>query len=212
MPATYPKGIKNFTTKHDYTDYVMAIDVEDIQDEVVALESILGSNPLAMVNPDPRQPQPWTNISGRFDALDRGITTPVFQTWLNGPTLVNYTLALNGTPLVFPVPLSRNDPLGWYNGSSFTVKRTGWYHLTASLSWRQNASVGTRRMMLLEGSGRRTGSDMYGPVQAPDFSVNTSHIGILTAGTTVGLGVGHSCATKQYVQYAWVSGIFLRDV
>lgn len=212
MPASYPKGIKNFSTRHDYTDYVMAVDVDGIQDEVVALESIIGTNPLAMVNPDPRQPQPWTNLAGRFDALDRGITTPAFQSWLNGPTPVNYTLALNGTPLVFPSPPSSNDPLGWYNGSSFTVKRTGWYHLSASLSWTPNASVGTRRMMLLEGSGRRTGNDMYGPVQVPDFSVMTSHIGIITAGTTIGIGVGHSCATKQYVKYAWVSGIFLRDV
>lgn len=212
MTATYPKGIKNFTTKHDYTDYVMAVDVDAIQDEVVALQSAVGTNPLAMVNPDPRQVQPWTNLAGRFDALDRGITTPVFQSWANGPTAVNYTLALNGTQLVFPTPPANNDILGWYNGSSFTVKRTGWYHLSASLGWRPNASIGTRRMMILVGGSRRTGNDMYGPVQSPDFSVMTSHIGIVTAGTTIGVGLAHNCATKQYVYASCLSGIFLRDV
>ena len=57
-------------------------DVNDLQNEVTALETILGVNPLMMANKDPQQTTPWVDVAGRIDALDNGLTLPVFSSWI----------------------------------------------------------------------------------------------------------------------------------
>ena len=42
MPASYPTSIKSFTTKTDSTDVILASHINDIQNEVVAVETQLG--------------------------------------------------------------------------------------------------------------------------------------------------------------------------
>lgn len=44
MTATYPGGVKSFTPKTDNVDDVMAVDVNEIQEEVAAIETALGAN------------------------------------------------------------------------------------------------------------------------------------------------------------------------
>jgi hypothetical protein len=41
MPASYPGSVKSFTTKTDGVDYVMAAHVNEIQDEIAAVETDL---------------------------------------------------------------------------------------------------------------------------------------------------------------------------
>ena len=43
MAASYPTSIKSFTTKVDDVDDVMAVDINGLQDEVVAIETALGA-------------------------------------------------------------------------------------------------------------------------------------------------------------------------
>lgn len=45
MPASYPTALKSFTTKVDVTDTNFAAHVNDLQNEVVALETYLGTDP-----------------------------------------------------------------------------------------------------------------------------------------------------------------------
>ena len=45
MTASYPAGIKTFTNKVDYTDAVIASDVNSAYDEITALETALGVTP-----------------------------------------------------------------------------------------------------------------------------------------------------------------------
>lgn len=44
MSASYPGSIKSFTTKVDTSDDVLAADMNDVQNEIVALETELGIN------------------------------------------------------------------------------------------------------------------------------------------------------------------------
>ena len=44
MAASYPTSIKSFTTKVDDVDDVMAVDINDVQDEIVAIETALGAS------------------------------------------------------------------------------------------------------------------------------------------------------------------------
>ena len=46
MPSSFPAAVKNFgTAKQDFTDNILAAHVNDLQDEVVGIESNLGVNP-----------------------------------------------------------------------------------------------------------------------------------------------------------------------
>jgi len=82
MPAAYPNSIQTFTPKPGSIKWVMDQDVNDLEEEVTALENVLGVNPLVMTNKDPNQSTPWTTVAGRIDALDNGLTLPVFSSWI----------------------------------------------------------------------------------------------------------------------------------
>ena len=82
MTAAYPRAVKAFTTKPGAITDVMAVDVNDIQDEVAALEAIIGTDPLSTASQQPGQPILWTTIAGRISTLEQGLTTPAFSSWI----------------------------------------------------------------------------------------------------------------------------------
>lgn len=61
MAATYPAALKVFSTFHDYTDVIWAWSVNEIHDEVVAIESVLGTSPFSGT--------PYTTFSGAIQDL-----------------------------------------------------------------------------------------------------------------------------------------------
>lgn len=65
MPAAYPANVKTFTNKTDNTDTVFASNVNDLQSEVVAVETAVGKNPaswagVTLIYP-PATPQSFAN-------------------------------------------------------------------------------------------------------------------------------------------------------
>lgn len=69
MAATFPLALKVFSTYHDYTDVIWAYSVNEIHDEIVAIENILGTNPF--------NGTPYTTFGGAIQDL-----------WINkAPTL-----------------------------------------------------------------------------------------------------------------------------
>jgi len=209
MSASYPKAIKTFTTKHDFTDDVNAVDVNDLQDEVKAMQSVLGIMPLTQMNKDPAQTIPWTTVAGRLDALEAGLTKPVFSTWNNDKVQVVKNVVKFVT---LDAPSAANDPLGWYNGTTgFRINRTGWYHINGYTLWRANASTGLRRTSLYTSGVLQAVSDNLGPATW-SFESNVCLISRLTAGTTVKVGVSHNCSTVQTIGGTKLSGVFLRGV
>jgi len=45
MPAVYPGTVRSFTTKLDLEDTVFALHVNDMQDEIIAIQNVLGTSP-----------------------------------------------------------------------------------------------------------------------------------------------------------------------
>lgn len=45
MPAIYPGDIRHFTTKIDFEHTVYALHMNDVQDEITAIQAVLGANP-----------------------------------------------------------------------------------------------------------------------------------------------------------------------
>ena len=225
MSASYPKAIKTFTTKQDYTMAVMAIDVNDLQDEVVAIQTALGINPIkavapvATVNPDysaqfSSAAQQYTSTAQRLAVLEAGLNFPVFSVWDNSVQtriLSGSILRLYGLPM--PAPVYGNDPFGWYNGvDGFTIKRSGWYSLNASILWNANGASGTRRTVLMVGDSWASAEDLEGPVNSSAEFVSQSWIGIINAGTQIRIAVTQNCGTIQSVGYPRLSGFFIRGL
>lgn len=61
MTATYPKAYKVFATFHNYTDIIYAQSVNEMHDEILAIESTLGTNPF--------QGMPYTTFAAAIQDL-----------------------------------------------------------------------------------------------------------------------------------------------
>jgi hypothetical protein len=57
MAASFPDAVRTFTTKVDHVDYVEAEDVNDLQNEVNAIETYLLPGAIVLVGPtEPESP------------------------------------------------------------------------------------------------------------------------------------------------------------
>jgi microcystin-dependent protein len=65
MPAIYPGSIRSFSTKIDLTDTVFALHMNDVQSEITAIQSTLGTNPHIGATTS-------TTVSDRAAALETG--------------------------------------------------------------------------------------------------------------------------------------------
>ena len=61
MAATFPMALKVFSTFHDYTDVIFAYSINEIHDEVLAIESVLGTAPFVGT--------PYTSFAGAVQDL-----------------------------------------------------------------------------------------------------------------------------------------------
>jgi len=208
MSATYPKAIKTFTTKKNYTMDVMAEDVNDLQDEVMALESILGVNPHLMDSSDV-DAIVTQDVNARLSALESGKTRPVFSMWENTVSTVAKDI-LKYIP--FPQPVAGNDPFNWYNGvNGFLIKQTGWYHITGYTVWRANGASGFRRLGIYSNSSLLAAADFQGTLTYTSEK-GASAIALLPAGTQIRLGAFQSTSVAQSTGGSKISGVFLRGV
>ena len=76
MPATYPSGVKSFSTKVDFTDIVVADHINALQYEVQAIESAVGTNPTTSsgwVGTLDKDTSTWSSLAARIANLEYGI-------------------------------------------------------------------------------------------------------------------------------------------
>lgn len=79
MAATYPASIRSFTTKVNVRDIIDESDANFLQEEVVAIESILGVTPSLSTAPNPATDtfdptaKTWLTVSARLANIERGI-------------------------------------------------------------------------------------------------------------------------------------------
>lgn len=78
--ASYPSSVKTFTTKVDGVTTVAAADVNDVQSEIVAVETALGINPAtsvfgtASIGTYTAAPGALANVSSRLQNLEAGLS------------------------------------------------------------------------------------------------------------------------------------------
>lgn len=84
MAAQYPNSIKTFVTKVDLQDYVIADDVNQIYDEVTAMQSTIGTTPQVSGvwgSGTFATTTNWTSTKARIQNIENGLYS-VIQTYV----------------------------------------------------------------------------------------------------------------------------------
>jgi hypothetical protein len=92
LAATYPANIRTFTARRDFLDTVLADDVDSLQDEITAIETILGRSPHIGTSPNVAtgftSGTTFSNLVARLANIENGIV---------GDTHAQYLLKTGGT-------------------------------------------------------------------------------------------------------------------
>ena len=125
MAAVYPGSIRTFTTKANTVDTIDASHPNLLQDEVTAIESILGINPNISTTGSGAYTNvatSWNNVSSRLANLENGITADVHTQYLklSGGGIVLAT-STTTVPLVVRGIASQSANLQEWKNSAGTV-------------------------------------------------------------------------------------------
>lgn len=155
--AVYPTGTKVFTTKHNLTDTVYAADVNDLQDEVSAIETQLGPVPsrAPSIPSSDTKSKDYGTVANRLNAIQMGTDIPVSHLYCE-------SIKVKNDHTVF-VPFSKvDDPFGMFNGQDITIPVGGWWLFTADAYWDLNTN-GYRMMFFISGNGTELTADQRPP-------------------------------------------------
>lgn len=162
MAATYPVALKIFSTFHDYTDVVWAWAVNEIHDEVVAIENVLGTAPFTGT--------PYNTFAGAIQDLYAN-KAPITHTHIHadlvGDSVGNdhpQYIQVNGYP-GFSQPVAGQNawagnqliPLGQLQSFGFQN--------AAQVQWMVNAALGNLM------AGAWGGAPLVGSTPAPTWQV-----------------------------------------
>ena len=231
--AVFPRGIKSFPIHKNLLDDVKAEHVNDLQDEVVAIQEVLGPlvNEVNELNLEMDQDEAddagvlrqitlkFKSIGDQLTALRRGSHIPVFAAattdkWFPGeeagPT-VPYRLLSFGKPAT--------DTHKAYNGYGLTLPKTGFWLIRAQTNWDVyqeplSAGYGTYSSVIsMNGHGNSSvvrhehyNPEIRGVYTAPVF------LNAASRGTKVKLLVNQNSSRSARVNSAYLSAVMLREL
>lgn len=213
--ATYPLGIKRFTTKRNLLDDVDASHINDMQSEITAIEDTLGPNP----HQDSTAYDTgwrWKTVKERLEYMIRGHHLPVFTLYNGASGSYNTDDGLHLRAM--PAPSTVNDTHKLFSGSQIKIKRAGYYHFNAQVFFNATALRGVRVLEIRSGSGAKAISNL--PVtdtgSPPDgVWLNTSWAGYASKGEAFGLYVGFNTGAypngRYTIRWAQLNGFMIRD-
>lgn len=154
MAANYPTIVRKFQPHADGTEYVMAGHMNDVQDEVSAVEATLGAKP-HVYNPTTGSPTTYNSVSARLDAIQQN--DEVQQGQINGLLAASNTgwslpllsVVASGTTIAPTRDWLNVQPTDWHpllwstenvdtNGAftpgyNIVIPKSGWWVMTCTL-------------------------------------------------------------------------------
>jgi hypothetical protein len=120
MTASYPATIRSFTTKVDVRDIIYAADPNDLQDEVVAVQTILGVTPSLSTTPSASgtfnaTATTFTSVSARLANIETGIVADTHTQYLKKVD-ASVTTASTSSGVVRNIFASTSNPTGGIDG------------------------------------------------------------------------------------------------
>jgi len=152
MTATFPNDIASFTQKRDNQDVNYAADINRLQDEIVAIESVLGSLINEVQDDETNDRTKFKNLGDRLKWLQSGYHIRAVHASASNiliPNVATPKLSTSMNVIKMSKPSADQDPYGLFNGTGFTLDKAGFWLLTASV----NYDTGDQRAKGGNGSG-----------------------------------------------------------
>jgi len=236
MAAVFPNGTKQFKIHRNLLDDVTAEDINSIQDEVVAIQNVLGealldieeleSDVEEIEEVNERQDetlkvyrQRFKNMKERLDYLQAGRNIYVGrlykQTFLIPTQNVGTT---RPATIDFPKPDAEFDPNKLFNGTGLTLKVRGWWlimgHVRYDLAFGGVGGNDALYQAAIGVNAEERSYDRYRGVENQhDITLNPHLISHFPRGTKINLRTSHnSSAPNRRVSYAWLGAFGLRRI
>lgn len=214
MAAVYPFQYKQFIQHKNLVEDVDASHVNDLQNEVAAIEQVLGLNPAADSTLKMKV-NSWASVGARMSAIQRGQGLPVFFAYKSADTVK--TLSNQASKQVaFPRPSTTNDPENLYNGTGFTTNRSGWWFLQAQAMWTNGTGAngaGWDRSIGFSVNGNSVSSQDLTPIGDGNTRMSTVWFGPISAGAKVTLWLYHPLTNRTLpVNNMQLSAGMLREI
>lgn len=172
---------------------------------------------LKYFNPEVR-PVNHGSVSARLDNIERGKQNHCFKLKASGidiaPSSTNFSNRPRG--IRFPKPNNQNDPFSMYNGSGVTLRKSGFWSLTASIvtnlqgTGTQNEGVFQaaidKDQTWLEGMHREEKA-----AGRQNLILNVTLQDFMPRGTRIMLRMSHDSAVTQRIRLARLSGFMIRE-
>jgi hypothetical protein len=210
MAAVYPKQYKSFTVHKNLVEDIDASHVNNLQDEVLALQQTLGIMPhqdtgLKMVT------NTYASVAARLDAIQRGKGIPACYLAKSSDSVYDAKTKV----ISFAKPSAAQDPEGLFNGHSITANRTGWWIVFGRVLWyNAKGSLGTgadRQISLAVGGSQVMTQDMT-PVTDGNTHMHIGWQGWVSAGKAIDLEVYHPLSKKTLsLQSLQLSAVMIRE-
>lgn len=213
MAAVYPNQYRSFTPHKNIVEDVDASHVNNLQDELAAIQQTLGLNPhqdtgLKMsVNT-------WSSVAARLDAIQRGRGVPVAYLEKASDSMKGVT----GTAtkyISWPAPIAGHDPEGLFDGKSIRTNRAGWWLIFARVIW--TGALGSlatgpdREISIAYGDGQVMTQDLP-PISDGNTHMHIGFQGFAGAGTQINLGIFHPLIGKTLsVEKLHLSASMIRE-
>lgn len=232
--AVFPRAIKSFITHKNLLDDVKAEHINDLQDEVVAIQEVLGPlvNEVNELNLEMDQDnleddatlasnlQKFKNLGDQLIAIRRGTHIPVFQCGLAQVTIPSENL--NGTTIGYRrlnLNILNVDSHKCYNGYGLTLPRTGFYLMRAQVNWDVGGApiangFGTYSGVISVGGNSGFATDRQEhehPSNLRGVHNNMTFLGYAKRGSQVFVGVNQNSARTVRINSAYLSSTLIRD-
>lgn len=132
---TFPNGFFSWATVYDDTTTVTAEQINGIADDLVAVETTLGTNPQIEASPASGGGDVvFGTVGDRISSVQNGQHLATAQL-TNNSLLVSSGQAASTNYGVWNTYAANYDPYGCYNGNDITVPVTGWWSVEAGQLW-----------------------------------------------------------------------------
>jgi hypothetical protein len=232
--AVFPRAIKSFPTHHNLIDDVKAEHVNDLQDEVVAIQEVLGPlvNEIADLSLEIDQDAlddagalqttltKFKDIAAQLLSLRRGEHLPVFSATTTDKVFPGEVPSVPTVPYrLLTFPKASTDTHNSYNGYGFTAPKTGFYLIRAQVNWDTSvlplsAGFGTYSSVIsINGSGNSSYSRYEHSNPDPQTVQNSPlFCDVISRGTKVSLVVNQNTHRSARVISAFLSSICFREL
>jgi hypothetical protein len=133
--ATYPSGIKTFTTKQDQLNVVYANDMNDVQTEITSVETTLGADPQVVNNGlDRGRHVDYGTVKNRLEAMQANLSSPAIYLTKSSYSRPSRSFATLTSWSV------TEDHFGYASASGLTTKDESWWLIHVNGEWDVNSS------------------------------------------------------------------------